>query len=67
MTSKAILVLHGFFQLSSTEKQEFIEELNRYQRESDQGARKSIEHKNDVDFNRVVSGPVGVACGCCGR
>lgn len=67
MTDRAILVLHGLFQLTDSERNEVIQEVNKYEREPNPTIKKSIERKNDVDFNRVVSGPVGVSCSCCGR
>lgn len=67
MTDRAKLVLHGFFQLSLSERQDFIDELNRYQRERDQTAKKSLERTNETDFNRIVSGPISSGCACCGR
>ena len=67
MTDKTVLVLHGYFQLSAPERQEFVEELNKYLTERETNTKKSIEFNNDRAATRITSGPISSGCACCGR
>jgi hypothetical protein len=67
MTFKVAKVLRGFIKLSSSEKIEMINELNKYQSagiyEKDR-----IEKQVEIDVEKSMSvGPKNSICECCGR
>jgi hypothetical protein len=61
MTKQALRVLHGYRDLTYTDKKEVREEIDRYERTSEfsEGNRKAV--------TEVTLGPVIEACPCCGR
>ena len=64
MTTKVAKVLKGFIKLSPSERLEFINELNKYQRESSLQSKKIFED----DVQRLAAlGPKDTICDCCGR
>ncbi len=63
MTEKVSKILRGFLGLTSTERDEFIKELERYQKSS---------YYDKLEFERYVRqksslGPKNTICDCCGR
>lgn len=69
MTPKAARVMTGFLALSDAEKQEVVDEINRYVREKPD----AIKSIGSIEFEkraraRVLVGPVATGgCPCCGK
>ena len=63
MTDETEKVLHGFLELTSNEKEDFIKEIENWSELSfseKKDFQKSIEESVDV-------GPISSTCPCCGR
>lgn len=63
MNEKVAKVLKGFINLSESEKNDFINDLNKYQRSDyyDRGVQKRLVEE------RASVGPKDSVCTCCGR
>lgn len=66
MSIKVDLVLDGFQALDSDEKKEFIDEINHLIR-NPHLIRKSLNEGIKRGEIKVVLGPTGETCPCCGR
>jgi acyl-coenzyme A synthetase/AMP-(fatty) acid ligase len=66
MDRKVAVVMKGFTALNSAERDEFVEELNKYRSGKTQDAilRKSLDEATRTTMN---FGPIPGGCPCCGR
>lgn len=60
MTRNSELVFDGWLRLTENEKKEVLEEINKFQNLGYLEKRTIIERK-------IVTGPIGSICPCCGR
>ena len=66
MSEKATLVLRGFYNLTPSEQQDVLDEIEKY-RKADYIKRTSYKQDNERDFNNIILGPIGTGCGFCGK
>lgn len=68
MNKSVALVLKGYTQLNSTQRQEFIEEINKYINGTvkEQPLQKALQ-ESIFDSTTVNFGPAPNSCPCCGN
>jgi hypothetical protein len=67
MEKPVAFVLNGYVELTTKQREEFVEELNKYIRGTTQDAplRKSIQES--VRGTTMTFGPAPTGCPCCGK
>ncbi len=66
MNDKTKLVYNGFTKLDLTDQKEFIEAIQAWSREDYSLKEKRRKELNEA-VRKVISGPLGETCPCCGR
>jgi len=66
MSDEAKLVLHGLGALTPPDRQDVLTEIERYKK-SDTGTKKKALRESWEKIGRIVLGPTGTTCPCCGR
>ena len=64
MDKKAGIVFRGFLELNSEEQSDVVFAINEYDKK---GTYEKQEIRKSYEKDRVVLGPLGSVCPCCGR
>lgn len=68
MTNKTKLALRGFFDLSQSERQEFIDKVNEFLKSPDADERRLLREGIEKQAEKIMTGPLDSGgCPCCGR
>jgi hypothetical protein len=60
MTKKSELVFNGWLKLTESEKEEVLDEIKKYQN-------LGYIEKRAITERKIITGPIGGTCPCCGR